>query len=170
MMWKFNALFCAALAGAAMLSAPARADTQADWFICENDYYNADAAIAACTSVIQSGTVTGADLGEAYSDRGVDFYGKGQYDQAIQDFDQAISLKPNDGNAFGYRGKSYYQLGQYARAIQDFDREIELGPLPSFGYYDRGLAKKRMGDEAGGDADIATAKGLDPSISSDLNP
>ena len=61
MMWKFNALFCAALAGAAMLSAPARADTQADWFICENDYYNADAAIAACTSVIQSGTVTGAD-------------------------------------------------------------------------------------------------------------
>lgn len=169
-MWKINTLFCAALASTALLSAPARADVQSDWLTCENDYDNTDVAIAACTSVIQSGTVTGADLGEAYSDRGVDFYGQGQYDRAIADFDKAISLKPGDGNAFGYRGKSYYKLGQYTRAIQDFDREIELGPVPSFGYYDRGLAKKKIGDEAGGDADIATAKGIDPSVSSDLPP
>ncbi len=173
MIRKINAVLCAALPclmAYSMLPSPARADTQTDWFVCENDYYDVDRAIAACTALIQSGALSGADLGEAFHKLGVNTYGKGQYAQAIQDFDQALALKPDNGTALAYRGKAYYQLGQYGRAIQDFDDAIPLEPDKSFSLYDRGLAKKKIGDVAGGDADIAAARQIDPNVSSDLIP
>ena len=49
-------------------------------------------------------------------------------ERAIEDFDKAIELDPNDAEAYYYRCNSYSVLGQYQRSIEDYDKALELGP------------------------------------------
>ena len=84
-----------------------------------------DIQIGSCTAAIQSGRWQGKGVAWAFQNRGIVYRNKGQYDRAIQDFDQAISLDPNDAYAFNSRGNVYKDKGQYDRAIQDFDQAIK---------------------------------------------
>ncbi len=87
-------------------------------------------------------TPTGA---AGFASRGFAFYARGQYDCAIQDLDQAISLSPNIGVYFEYRGNVYRNKGQYDRAIQDFDQAIGLDPKLAHAFYGRGIAYRSKG-------------------------
>ncbi len=122
------------LGGAALLliigSTAATAD---EWKTCANlgmSPYPTDVAIAACTRQITSNEFKGEELGDLYSNRGFQYYNAGQYNLAIQDFDQAIRLNPED----------------------------------AWSFYNRGQAKQKMGDAAGGNADINKALQLRPDI------
>jgi tetratricopeptide (TPR) repeat protein len=123
-----------------------------------------DLAIAACTRAIASGQYNTHDLGTLYFDRGAEYAGKGEHDRAIQDYDQAIRLNPQDADAFHNRGAEYARKGQHDRAIKDFDQAIRLNPHHADVFYNRGLAKRKKGDTAGGDTDIARARQLQPGI------
>src|SRR5262245_38362443 len=59
-----------------------------------------DQQIKGCTVIIQSGRGTEQDRALVYRFRGAAYQNKGQYDRAIQDFDEAIALNPNDDLAF----------------------------------------------------------------------
>jgi len=52
----------------------------------------------------------------------------------------------------------------YDRAIADFDEAIRLDGKLARAYLFRGLAKQAKGDDAGGNADMAKAKQLDPNV------
>jgi protein O-mannosyl-transferase len=73
------------------------------------------------------------NLGVAYSERG-------QYQLAINDFDEAIRLKPDMAEAYNNRGGIYSTLGQYRLAINDFDEAIRLKPDLAEAYFGRGGA------------------------------
>jgi tetratricopeptide (TPR) repeat protein len=96
--------------------------------------------------------------------RGAAHDAKGQYDEAIQDYDQAIQLKPGYVLALVNRGIAYANKEQYDRAIQDYDQALRLAPNDADALYNRGQAKQARGDAAGGDADIARAGQLNPSL------
>lgn len=52
---------------------------------------------------------------------------RGPYDRAIQDFDQAIRLKPNDASFFFYHRSIVLRAqGQQARAVADFAKTTQL--------------------------------------------
>jgi tetratricopeptide (TPR) repeat protein len=40
------------------------------------------------------------------------WYSPGEYQKAINDYDQAIALNPKDAMAFGNRGVTYANLGE----------------------------------------------------------
>jgi tetratricopeptide (TPR) repeat protein len=40
---------------------------------------------------------------DVYYNRGLDYYNKGQYDQAISDYTKAIEINPNDADAYKHR-------------------------------------------------------------------
>ena len=46
----------------------------------------------------------------------------------------------------------------------DFDQAIGTNPNNAFALFNRGMAKKALGDGAGGDADIAKARSIQPDI------
>ena len=55
-----------------------------------------------------------------------DWIDKGDYDQAIKDYSEAIKLKPGDADAWESRGDAYKELGNEAKAKADFLKAEEL--------------------------------------------
>src|SRR6516162_9552972 len=67
-----------------------------NWTQCRDA--NPDLSIRGCTALIESGQETTQGLAILFFNRGVGYYHKGEYDRAIQDYDQAIRLKPVDAD------------------------------------------------------------------------
>jgi len=99
-----------------------------------------DTRIAGCTALIQAGQDATENLSVIYNNRGTAYDDKGDYDRAIQDFNEAIHLSPNAERAYYGRGYAYKKKGDYDRAIQDFNEAIHLNPNFERAYYDRGNA------------------------------
>ena len=84
-----------------------------------------------------------------YNNRGNSFRKKGDYDQAIADFNEALKISPSFVLAFWNRGAVYLDKGDYERAIADYDEALKRNPNdPEFTriYVERGLAYYRKGD------------------------
>ena len=78
------------IAGALSTVSPAAAD---DGETCTSSL-RSDAAIAACTRAIASGQYTAENAAALYTSRALAYGAKGQFDRAVQDFDEAIRLDP----------------------------------------------------------------------------
>lgn len=73
----------------------------------------------------------------AYSDRGAVYFNHlGQDRRAIENFDKAIRLDPNDGIYYYNRGIAYERLGKYKKAIKDLKKAIQLNPNDQPAYND----------------------------------
>ena len=90
------------------------------------DRTSPDIQIDGCTSLINSGKQTPQTLVIAYNNRGNAYVAKGEYDRAVQDYDQSIKLNPTYSRAFNNRGVAYQKKGEYDLAIKDFDEAIRL--------------------------------------------
>src|SRR5260370_39038320 len=78
-----------------------------------------DTGIVGCTAIIDAPGGTARDRALAFNNRGNARYRKGDYDHAIEDYDQAIKLDPNEPTAYDGRGSVYYSKGQYEHAPQN---------------------------------------------------
>lgn len=67
-----------------------------------------------------------------YWNRGTAKLEKGNYTDAVTDFDRAIQLEPDYADACGQRGIAKTLLGQYAAALADYDKAIEISPIMLF--------------------------------------
>ena len=56
------------------------------------------------------------------------YMGKGDYDRALADINQAIKLEPNDANWYDSRGEVYLNKGDYDRAIAEYERALQIRP------------------------------------------
>ena len=52
----------------------------------------------------------------------------GEYQNAINSFDKAISLKQNDPVLWNLKGIALRSLGRYNEAIECFNRSLEIDP------------------------------------------
>jgi Flp pilus assembly protein TadD len=59
-------------------------------------------------------------------------------------------------------GKDLAQAGQYDEAIKKYDEAIKANPFSAEALYLRGIAKLKLGDTVGGEADVAAAAAIDP--------
>ena len=75
-----------------------------------------------------------------YYSRGLAYYCKGDYDRAIEDYNQAIKLNPKDAKTYNNRGRAHYYKGDYDRAIEDYNQAIKLNPEYVIAYNNRGRA------------------------------
>lgn len=91
-----------------------------------------DGAINFYTQAIATGSLSDANLAIVLGSRGVTFDMKGEIDKAIDDFNEAIHLKPDYGSAYIYRGLALVKKRDYRRAIADFTEAIARDPSAAF--------------------------------------
>lgn len=72
--------------------------------------------------------------------QGVAFDNKGQFDRAIQKYDEAIRRDPNYALAFYNRALDYASKGELDRAIEDYNQAIRLNPGIPDSFVSRGVA------------------------------
>ena len=108
----------------------------------------------------------------AYNSRGVTYYQKGQFDQAIKDFTKAIEIQPRYAEAYCYRGIAYHEKGQFDRAISDCNKAIEINPKLALAYNIRSRARffKKEYEKAWEDVNKTQELGyqVDPKFLKDL--
>lgn len=63
-----------------------------------------------------------------YRSRGQAYHAKGDYDQALTDFDNAISVHPSSAWVYSLRASTYRAKREYARAKADHNKAIALEP------------------------------------------
>ncbi len=129
---SFLAFLLSAIAGVT----PARSDDAAT---CRT--WTGQEALAACTRMITSDTLRGADLAQAYLWRGITHArNSGDWDRAIADFSEAINLGSRDAGAYAGRAAAYIRKGEIDRALPDLNQGLILDPKHAgvrnvFGYY-----------------------------------
>lgn len=156
-----GAIFLLALAG----SAPAAlADVRQD---CEK--LKGEASLNACSAVIEAGSYGARDLATAYYNRGLEYFDKGYYDQAINDYGAAIRLDARNADVYNNRGNVYQVKRDYDRAISDFDTAVSLNPRHVLAYNNRGIAHAAKGELDLAIRDYDQAVALNPAYAAAYN-
>ena len=138
------------------------AQTAIEWYDKGNTAYYAkdyEAAINYYTKAIDQKY---SPLADAYNNRGIAKHKLQQYDEAIKDYDKAISLDPNYAHAYFGRGVAKHKLQQYDEAIKDYDKAISLDPNDAHAYFGRGVAKDKLQQYTEAIKDYDKAISLDP--------
>ncbi|MBI5258085.1 MAG: aspartyl protease family protein [Burkholderiales bacterium] len=87
-----------------------------------------------------------------------------ELDQAIDDCDRALDLKPKTAAYLDSRAWVRLRRGELGDALADFDRALDLRPDGAWSLYGRGIVRTRLGDVEPGRADIEAARKLRPTI------
>ncbi len=98
----------------------------------------AETKISGCTALINAKQTTGAELAVIYNNRGVAYDFEHLHEQAIADFTQAITIRPDYAYAYFHRGVAYEGWGLPNRAIADFSKAIELKHDYAEAWYQQG--------------------------------
>ena len=102
------------------------------------------------------------DYPEAYYNRGLAKYQKGDMDGALADSEQAISLRQDYADYFTARGNARKAKSDLAGALKDYDEAIRLKPSSSEPFYNRGIVRRASGDTEGALRDYDEAIRLKP--------
>ena len=97
---------------------------------------------------------------EAHFNRGLLRAEVGDNNKAIIDFDYVLKSNPSNFIALFNRALLYMRTRQYREAVADFTAILKKYPEFEAGYMARGEAKRRMGDNRGGDADYEKAMAI----------
>lgn len=84
---------------------------------------------------------------QIYINRGVAFLQKEEYEEAIEDFKDALVHNPRNATVLNYKAFASYRMGLYEEAVADYDKAIDLNPDNATAYYNRGMAHLRSNNK-----------------------
>jgi tetratricopeptide (TPR) repeat protein len=82
----------------------------------------------------------------------------GALQDALEDCDESLRMRPKSAVVHGRRGLAYLKLNRLETATDDFEAALKINPNQALSLYGRGLIKVRKGDTAAGNEDIDEAK------------
>ena len=94
---------------------------------------------------------------EAYFNRGIMRRENGDLDGAIQDYDLAIQINPNQVQTYNNRGNARRDTGDLEGAMSDYDTAIRIKPNAARVLINRGIVRRIQGDLDGALADFIKA-------------
>jgi len=99
---------------------------------------------------------------QAYLDRGIAWHSKGEYDKAINDYNEVLGRDAKNHAARSQRAKAWYDKQRYDKAISDFDAAILLAPNDAELYNLRGFSRLSTGDYEKAVTDFTESLRLNP--------
>lgn len=117
-----------------------------------------------CTMAIEDGEATLQQRAASYNNRGVLFFGEGNYEAALQDFDAAVAIDDHLAQSYINRGYTLNAMKRWPDSISAFDKAVALGefPEPDKVYFNRGIAHEESGNLRGAYFDYKKAAELNP--------
>jgi len=79
-----------------------------------------------------------------YINRGVIFADLGAYEKAIANYEQAISLNPEDELVHKNLATAYHEKGDYRSAVASLKRQIKLTPRKAIAYHDLAISYESL--------------------------
>ena len=123
--------------------------------------------LISCTSTEQEKTES-RDA-ETYNNRGIGYEEKGQYDQAILEYNKALEINPRYAAAYVNRGNAYSAKGQYDQAISEFNKALEINPRYAEAYNNRGIGYEEKGQYGQAILDYNKALEINPRYANPYN-
>ena len=133
------------------------------------DHPSPDAQIAGCTALIESGQETTQTLSIVFNNRGNGYTAKGEYDRAMQDYDQSIKYNRNYATAFNNRGVAYVKRRDYDRALEEFNQAIRLNPNYAMPHLNRAQTLQFRDDYKGAIHDYDEVLRVQPAMQAAFN-
>jgi tetratricopeptide (TPR) repeat protein len=81
----------------------------------------------------------------AWNNKGVIYYMNGEYDKALQAYDNAIQLDSGYAIPWANKGIVLYNISEYPEALQAFNKSIDIDPTNAWVFYGRGSAYSKLG-------------------------
>ena len=106
-------------------------------------------------------------LAPAREELGLVLFVLGKNEEALWEFREVLRVDPRLVRASSGLGMTLLRLGRGEEAISAYDEALRLAPSNAYALYGRGLAKRRKGDLAGSDADMAAARTIAPQVGED---
>ena len=97
----------------------------------------------------------------AYNNRGNEYFNKGKANEALADYNKALSIKNNIPNSLSNRAAIYINMGKYNEALEDVNKAILHKPDLANAYTNRGIIKT-MTKAPGALEDMNKAISLEP--------
>ncbi|MEH2324715.1 MAG: tetratricopeptide repeat protein [Nostoc sp.] len=104
------------------------------------------------------------DLNIFYVKLGNECFEKGEYSNAIANYNQALQIKSSDVDLYYKRGLAYYQVGDYEAAIADYSQAIQMNLHDAKSYNKRGLALSQLGRLEEAINDYSQAIRINPNV------
>ena len=79
-----------------------------------------------------------------FYNQGNDLYDSGDYQKALEAYDKAIAIKPDDIDTWYNRGISLGNLKRYEEAIESFDKAIAIKSDDASTWYNRGYSLDKL--------------------------
>lgn len=134
------ALAAASVVAFAAAIATVRTDRSADSCFTQQG----EAALAACTHAIRSGRFGGQDLATIYDNRAIELRERGEYDNAIADYSEAIRIDGGLSGAYTGRGLAYEGKGEVDKAKADYRKALTLAPKYDDAKWAQDTARQRL--------------------------
>lgn len=142
----------------ALAATPTLADSQEDEIARMREACAASdvpqAQIDACTTFIKAVRPQGRELAQALYQRGAGHAAKGEYQDAVRDYTQALKFAPNSSDALYNRGGAYSKLGRWDDALADFNTLLKIVPNDPNTHYARAWVHAQRGEDKAAIADL----------------
>ena len=97
-----------------------------------------------------------------FKHRGMANFACSKYNEAVEDFTNALKLDEKSYKSSYYRGVVHSVLKQYLKAIDDYTLSLEINPYQSFCLFRRGQAYYHIGDYPQALSDCENSLALEP--------
>lgn len=116
-----------------------------------------------CTRALREEAMTKTNRAATYVNRGVLRMRDGQYDAALADYAEALTLDGSLGAAHLNAGAAHIYKKDFASALPSLNEAIRLNSKDIFAaYYNRAIARENIGDVPGAYADFQKSLELKP--------
>jgi tetratricopeptide (TPR) repeat protein len=116
-----------------------------------------------CDTALTEEAMSQHDRVATYVNRGILRLRRGQVDEAIADFDEAMSLNPRQPEAYLNKGAALIRLENPSEALQLFTAALEFNTArPEIAHFGRAIANEELGNVRAAYHDYRRASELDP--------